>query len=72
MLVKITLSVETAQGALVIDHLNVALVPTGTVTAEVGEEGVAIVGVPLTILQRPVPGAGELPASVKLELLHCV
>lgn len=39
---------------------------------EEGEVGVVIVAVPLTTLQRPVPVVGELPASVKEPLLHCV
>jgi hypothetical protein len=66
-----TSSVEAVQLALVTDQRSVALVPAVTpVTAEVAEEAVAIVAVPLTTVQVPVPVAGVLAAMVKSPLLH--
>ena len=51
---------------------SVALVPAGIpVIVDEGEDGVVIVAVPLTTLQRPVPVVGVVPASVKDPLLHC-
>jgi hypothetical protein len=56
---------------LVIVHLSVALVPTGTpVTVEVADDGVVIVAVPLTTLHTPVPVEAAFPASVKDPLLQ--
>jgi hypothetical protein len=67
LLVNITSSGGGEHGDAVIVHLNLALVPGGTpVTAEVGDVGLAIVAVPLSTVQKPVPGEGEFPASVKL------
>jgi len=58
---------------LVFVHLKVALVPVGTpVTSDVGDDGVAIVAVPLTMLHEPVPWVIVLPANVKLLLLQLV
>ena len=72
LFVNTTSSVEV-QAPLVIVHLNVALVPTGTpVTPEVLEVGLEIVAVPLTTVHEPVPVVGLLAAIVKLPLLHLV
>ena len=72
LLVRITSSWLTAQTTpLVIVHLNVALVPTGTpVTPLVGLDGVVIVAVPVRTDQAPEPTNGVLPAKVKLATLH--
>ena len=70
-LVRTTVS-EEEQVPLVVVQRSVALVPTGMpVTVEFADDGVVIVAVPLTRLQRPVPTLGALPASVKDPLLHC-
>ena len=70
-LVRTTVSVEV-QVPLVVVQRSVALVPTGRpVTVDVADDGVVIVAVPLTRLQRPVPTLGALPVSVKDPLLHC-
>jgi len=67
---RVTSSVEE-QLPLVTVQRRVALVPTGTpVMVDDGEEGVVMVAVPLNTLQAPVPVVGELPASVKVPLLH--
>src|SRR5687768_9932873 len=51
---------------------RIAVAPAGTpVTPDVALEGVVIVAVPLCTVHVPVPTDGELPASVKLPLLHC-
>jgi len=70
-LVSTTVS-EDVQVPLVVVQRSVALVPAGTpVTVELAEDGVVIVAVPLTSVQRPVPTLGALPVSVKEPLLHC-
>ena len=52
-------------------HLKVALVPAVIlVTAEVGDPGVAIVAVPDTTVQTPVPVVAMFPAKVKLSSAH--
>ncbi len=69
--VNTTSSVAAVQGGFVTVHLNVTLVPAGTpVTPEVGDDGFAIVAVPLTTVHVPVPAAGVFPARVKFPLLQ--
>src|ERR1019366_6881322 len=71
LLVSIISSVDAVQGLFEIVHLNVELVPRGTpVTVEVGEAGVVMEAIPLTILHAPVPTAAVFPASVKFPLLQ--
>jgi hypothetical protein len=66
-----TSSIDAAHAPLVIVHLNVAEIPTGTpVTPDVEDVGVVIVAVPENTLHVPVPVTGEFPASVKFALLH--
>jgi hypothetical protein len=70
-LVNTTVSADE-QVPLVTVQRSEALVPAGTpVIVDEGEEGVVIVAVPLITLHRPEPVVGELPASVKVPLLHC-
>ena len=72
-LVTMTSSVEVAQTPLMIDHLNVTLVPAATlVTVVVDEVGVVIVALPLMIDHTPLPIVGTLAAMVKVEVLHKV
>jgi hypothetical protein len=66
-----TSSIEAAQGALLIVHLNVTEAPTvNPVTVEIGEPGAVIVAVPATIVQAPFPMDGVLAPSVVLVTLH--
>lgn len=58
-----TSSVEAAQGALEMVHLNVQA-PARPVSPEVGELGVVIVPVPEINVHNPVPTAGVFPARV--------
>ena len=52
-------------------HLKVADAPAETpVTPDVFEDADVIVAEPLVTLHAPVPLDGELPANVKLLLLH--
>ena len=47
-------------------HFKTALVPTGTPdTADVGDNGLAIVAVPLKTLHVPTPTNAVFPAKVK-------
>ena len=71
LFVSITSSGGGEHGGVLMVHRSVALLPAGTpVTPDVGDEGLVILAVPLTTLHNPVPGAGELPARVKLPLLQ--
>jgi hypothetical protein len=73
LFVSITSSVVAVHTPLEIVHLNVALAPAATpVIPETGEDGVVIVAVPLTMLHKPVPLIGVLPANVKFPLLQLV
>jgi hypothetical protein len=65
--VNTTSSKDDGQGELVIVHLKVAVDPAGTVAVAVGEEAFTIVAEPLWTVHRPVPGAGALPARVKVK-----
>ena len=59
--------------ALVMLHLNVALLPAATpVTPEFGEDGEVMLADPLTTLHVPEPLPGMLPASEKLPLLQFI
>ena len=70
LLVSTTSSVDV-QAPLVMVHLRVALVPTGTpVTPEFRNVGLVMVAVPVSRLHAPVPVEGLLPARVKLPLLQ--
>lgn len=51
---------------------KVAVAPAATVIFEVGEDGVAIVAVPLATDHNPVPTTGVLAAITKVEVLHWV
>ena len=51
-------------------HRIVAVLPAATVTLVVADEGVAIVAVPLTKLQAPVPTVGVLADITKVPVLH--
>ena len=54
------------QAPFVIVHFKIALVPTGTPdTADVGDNGLAIVAVPLKTLHVPTPNNAVFPANVK-------
>ena len=55
---------------LLIVQVNVAVFPAVTVTAEVADDGVEMVAVPLDKVHVPVPEVGVFPAKVKDELLH--
>ena len=60
-----TSSVEGGQVPFDIVQRRVTEVPgTKPVTPDVDSVGVVIVAAPATTVQRPVPTAGELPASV--------
>jgi hypothetical protein len=65
-----TTSSDVTQVPFVMVHLRVAVLPAATVTAEVGLVGVVIVAVPETIVHKPVPGVGALPARVKAAMLQ--
>ena len=66
-----TSSVEAVQGELDIVHLRVAVPGTfNPVTSEVGEPGVAMVAVPETTDQTPVPTEGVFPASLAVFESH--
>ena len=59
------------QDPLVIVHFKTALVPTGTpATDDVGDNGLAIVAVPLNTLHVPTPTVGVLPANMKVPELQ--
>ena len=64
VLVMITVSAEGAQVPLLIVQRNVLAPTPRPVTVLVGLAGVAIVPVPLTKLQTPLPLTAVLPASV--------
>ena len=56
---------------MVIVQRNEIFVFVGTeVNVEVADDGVAIVAVPLTNDQAPVPDVGLFPAKVNVEVLH--
>jgi hypothetical protein len=65
------LSKVAAQGALLIVHLNVAVLPAATVTAVFGKLVSVIEAVPLTILQTPVPTVAVLAVMLNVLELHC-
>ena len=68
-------SLAELQLPLVIVQRKVTEVPAVTfVTVDVGDEVELIVAEPdaPTKVHSPVPGLGELPANVKVLLLHCV
>ena len=55
----------------VIVHFKIVLLPAVTpVTVEVLDVGVVMVPGPLTILHKPVPPVGVLPARVNVLVLH--
>ena len=69
----ITTTSEVEQGPLLIVHLNVTLLPTGTpVMVVVGDAVFVMVAVPASMVHNPGPGAGALPARVKVDVLHNV
>ena len=69
----VTSSVFTGQTPLDTVQRSVTLVPAATpVIVVVGEEGVVMVAVPLTIDQAPVPVAGAVAAMVKEVVLHSI
>jgi hypothetical protein len=61
---------DAAQDPLEMVQRSVAELPAATVTVDVGEEGAAIVAVPLNTVQAPVPITGVFAAIVKAEVLH--
>src|SRR5690606_31226436 len=72
LLVSTTTS-DVEQGPLLMVHLSVTLVPTGTpVTVVVGDAGLVMSAVPASMVQSPVPTPAALPANVKIGLLHNV
>ena len=69
--VNVTDELEVGHDPSVIIQIKTALVPTGTpVTADVGDDGIAIVAVPLNTVHKPVPTDGVLPAKVKFPELQ--
>jgi hypothetical protein len=71
LLINNTSSVVGVHVPLLIVHLNVAVVPTGTpVTGLVAEDDVVTLAVPPITLQAPVPVPGAVAPNVKLPLLH--
>jgi hypothetical protein len=67
LFVKVTSSLTEPQELETV-HLNVAIVPAGTVAVEVGEVGAVMVAVPLTTVQVPVvPAAGAVAPRVKVK-----
>ena len=58
---------------MLIVHLNVTLVPGATpVTVVLGEAVLVMVAAPASIVHKPVPGEGTVPAKVKVEVLQSV
>ena len=73
LLLITTSSVEAAQGAFAIVHLNVDEAPTvNPVTADVGDEGVVATAVPKIVDQLPTPVVAALPANVAVVELQRV
>ena len=63
----VTSSLEEAQGALDIVHLNIALpAASRPVTPEVGEPGVVMLAFPETFVQLPIPSDGVFPDNVAI------
>ena len=70
-LVTVTLLFVLAQLPLLIVHISVALVPTGTpVIVVLNEVGDVIVAAPEVNVHKPVPGEGLLPANTNVPVLH--
>ena len=69
-----TTSSKLVHDPFVIVHLKVTLNPAVSPVIVVVGELMLVMVAPLSapwIVQVPVPGPAALPASVKLELLHC-
>ena len=60
----VTVLVDAGQGALLMVHIKTFAPTPKPVTPDVGEEGLVIVPVPLTKVQRPVPIVAGFPANV--------
>ena len=72
LFVNVTVELDV-QDPLVMFQVKTALVPTGTpVAVDVGDDGIAIVAVPLNTVHKPTPIVGVLPANVKVPELQFV
>ena len=70
--VNVTVELDV-QDPLVMFQVKTALVPTGTPdTADVDDDGLEIVTVPLVTVHKPTPIVGVLPANVKVPELQFV